>query len=259
MTTRSRPLGWLLGLALLAGLVLIGYGPIAQLPNYHRFADGRAWGQIPHALNVLSNLPFALAGVWGLIKIKRSFLGVPSAGAWLVFAVALIGTAVGSSFYHLQPNDTRLVFDRLPIAWGCAAVLCAFLAERVHPLWSHVGVLLVILVSASVSVIVWWYTNATGAGDLRAYLFVQFLPLLLIPAGLILGLRRHAAGVSWQLWFAALVCYVLAKGCELWDAPIMHDLQIVSGHTLKHLLAALAAGLLLTGVGYQGESLQKTG
>ena len=50
--------------------------------------------------------------------------------AWRLFAAAVTLTAVGSSVYHWQPNNASLVVDRLPIAWACATLLCAFLAER---------------------------------------------------------------------------------------------------------------------------------
>ena len=56
---------WLLVAAAILALALGLHGPIAQWASYHAFADARAWLGLPNAQNVLSNLPFALLGLWG--------------------------------------------------------------------------------------------------------------------------------------------------------------------------------------------------
>ena len=42
----------------------------------------------------------------------------------------------------------------------------------------------------------------------------------------------------------AMGLYVLAKICEWADRPVLQVLGVVSGHTMKHLLATLAAALI---------------
>jgi hypothetical protein len=239
--TRAR---WLLLLALLAAVAMALRGPIAQWAGYHQFADTRsAWG-LPNAADVLSNIPFALIGAWGLWRLRHQ--RTAASGAWRVFSLAVTTTALGSAAYHWQPNNLSLVFDRLPIAWACSALLCAFLAERVSPRWGRPLVLSNALVLASVSVAWWWLGERQGAGDLRLYLYVQFLPLLLVPAGLLLRLPAQTAwSTSGVAWAAALGLYVVAKGLEMADHPVLHALGFISGHTLKHLFAAGAAAWLL--------------
>ncbi|WP_338415120.1 hypothetical protein [uncultured Sphaerotilus sp.] len=240
-----RPLA-LVALVLLILLALAWHGPVSQWAHYHHFADARAWHGLPNAWNVLSNLPFALVGGWALLRWRRR----PPAGAqaWTVFAAALLLTAFGSSYYHWAPDNTRLVFDRLPIAWACAALSCGFLAQRVDVRWAGVAPLAVAWAGATASVLYWWWTEQHGVGDLRPYLLVQFLPMVLVPAALWMRMAPIDAApvVSDRAWWTVLALYGLAKLAESADAPVFEALSMLSsGHVLKHLLAAAAAGGLL--------------
>ena len=236
----------LLWLALLAITGLALHGPLVQWPDYHHFADARALGVVPHAWNVLSNLPFALAACWAWPRLRGA------GAAWQAFCMAIGATALGSSVYHWQPNDLSLLIDRLPIAWACAALLCAFLAERVHARWQSPAVVGIALLSGTATVAWWGIGNALGAGDLRPYVLVQFMPMLLIPAALLLRLPAlTTAAVPASAWWTALALYAFAKALEVADAAVLGiTLHTVSGHTLKHLMAALAAGVLLHASGH---------
>lgn len=239
----------LIGLAAALALALGWRGPIAQWDGYHVFADQREWWGIPHAADVLSNLAFALAGLWALWTARAA----PHTGAWLpwrVLAFALVATAAGSSAYHWAPHNASLAFDRLPIAWACAALLCAFLAERRDARWARPAVLATALALASASVALWWGSELAGRSDLRAYLFVQFLPMLVVPAALLMRLpRQGSSAVPDAAWWGLLAGYAIAKGFELADHAMLDALGgWVSGHTLKHLAAAAAAAWILRAV-----------
>ena len=235
--------GWLLLVALVAGVALWRHGPIAQWPDYHRFADARAWGAIPNAANVLSSLAFLAVGAWGLRRWRRSGLAGPAHAAWGVFGAALLCTAPGSAAYHWAPGNDMLALDRLPIAWACAALLCGLLAERVDPRWSRVPVLAGALLAATLSVAAWWIGERGGQGDLRPYAAVQFLPMLIVPAVLVLRLPATGApAVPPPTWAVVLALYAAAKLMETVDAAVLDALALVSGHTHKHQLAAAAAG-----------------
>ena len=224
-------------LAILAGmlaLALLAHGPIAQWAEYHAFADTRAWLGVPNAENVLSNLPFALIGLWGCVVAR----GLP----WRAFSVGLIATAFGSALYHWAPDNAALVADRLPIAWACAALSCALLSERVDARWASASAVSAALLTATCSVVWWWLGERHGGGDLRPYLFVQFLPMLLAPAVLLMKLPAlNGVAVSATTWWTMLGLYAAAKLMEVADHAVLDALVIVSGHTLKHLLAAAAA------------------
>ncbi|MFZ2169366.1 MAG: hypothetical protein WAW61_06975 [Methylococcaceae bacterium] len=66
---------------------------------------------------------------------------------------------------------------------------------------------------------------------------VQFLPVLLI--SLILWLFNSKLNGDKYIW-GVLGAFALAKFIEFLDAPIYSKLAILSGHTLKHLIAAFA-------------------
>lgn len=237
---RHLPLG--VSIALAAGLLI--HGPIAQLENYHGFADARSWVNLPNAANVLSNLAFAAIGLWGLLRVwPRRGTGA-MAQTWpghLLFLSALILTALGSAFYHWAPDDHRLVWDRLPIALICAGLLSGTYAE-LRPASNGRLHATLLSVAAALSV-AWWYVGTRdGAGDLRPYLFLQVLPMLLLP--LWQWIYRAPRFDRWAV-AAALAFYGLARLAELADHGIMTLTgAIMSGHTLKHLLAAAATGAL---------------
>ncbi|MBI2381790.1 MAG: alkaline phytoceramidase [Gammaproteobacteria bacterium] len=233
MPAPSRP--WLLLLAALAAAaLLLAAGPIPQPENYHAFVDTRAWLGLPNGADVLSNLPFLLVGLAGLWRLRGASPALP---AWRLFFLAVALTAFGSAWYHLAPDNTRLVWDRLPIALACAALSCAVLAERVHSGFARLGLILASPL-ALLSVWHWSWTVARGAEDLRAYLYVQFLPMLIVL--LILALYPLPSGER-RRWGGMLGLYALAKAAELSDGPIYAFTGFVSGHSLKHLLAGWAA------------------
>ncbi|SMC26658.1 hypothetical protein SAMN02745857_02565 [Andreprevotia lacus DSM 23236] len=221
-------------------IALLWHGPIAQFQHYHDFADQRGWGGLPHAADVLSNLPFALVGLWGLLRLwplRQHGVLARSWPAWLLFLLALLATYAGSSWYHLAPDDHRLVWDRLPIALACAGLLAAVYAET-QPVSAFAALAALLgLTAFGVAGVAWWAQTA----DLRPYLLLQGMPLLLVPLWQ-WSSRSHADLKAFGL---ALGCYVLAKAAELTDMPILLATDMVSGHTLKHLLAALAAAIIV--------------
>lgn len=233
-----------LGLTLLVCFVALAYGPIEQPAHYHNFADQSLWLGIPHAADVLSNAGFALVGVWGLLVLRPRRGNAAIQAGWVGYQLFLVGvilTALGSGFYHLAPDNARLVWDRLPIVLACVGLLAAVRAEsRKNTNVARDTMLLSILAVASV---VWWViTDHRGQGDLRPYLILQLLPLALIP----MWQTIYAAPRLDRIWFGvALLLYVFAKAAEVYDHQILASLGVISGHTIKHLLATAAAGVLV--------------
>jgi hypothetical protein len=199
--------------------------PIAQDPAYHRFTDTREYFGIPNFWNVVSNLPFLVAGTLGLLQSRR--LASPDlATHYLAFCVAVALVACGSAWYHLAPDNARLVFDRMPMTIAFMTLLAAVIADRVN--WVAGRALLWPLIVTGIASIAWWIrTEAAGQGDLRPYALVQFLPMLLLPLMLLLWKGK---GISARWLWMALGAYAAAKLAEYGDF-----------HAVKHLLAALAA------------------
>jgi hypothetical protein len=153
-----------------------------------------------------------------------------------VFCTGVALVALGSGWYHLAPSNASLAWDRLPMTVAFMAFFGALIADRIS--WTLGRALLWPLVVAGIGSIAWWLrSEAAGAGDLRAYALVQFLPVVLAP--LILLLWRDGSLSARPLWLA-FAAYALAKVAEHFDAAILAATGM-GGHALKHLLAALAA------------------
>ncbi len=230
---------------LIAGAMLV-HGPIAQPDNYHAFADTREFAHLPNAADVASNFGFLIVGVWGLWAFRRPASRSALGAAWPGYATFFIGvalTAIGSGYYHLEPDNARLFWDRLPIAIACGGLLAAGYADAYQRIAKPV--LPAMLGAAALSVLWWSVTDASGVGDLRPYLLIQVAPLVMIP------LWQWAAGAPRRdrvAFGVAILLYVFAKVFELHDHDVFNGLAIISGHTIKHLLAVAAAAVLTISV-----------
>ena len=99
---------------------------------------------VPNTMNVISNFPFLVVGVVGLVLcLHGNYLGLRyqewiifwcqtcvlkielmfdilslcslrgEVWGWACFYGGVTATAFGSAYYHLKPDDARLVWDRL--------------------------------------------------------------------------------------------------------------------------------------------------
>ena len=209
--------------------------PYPQDPAYHNFADRRAALHIPYALNVLSNVGFLVVGAWAFMRTARSTLVSGERVASFVFAAGLVGTGLGSAWYHWAPSNATLVWDRLPLSALFPAVLAVAIGDRVSLTAGRA--LLAPLVLGAVASVIYWQRH----DDLRPYGLAQFLPMLLIPLMLVLFPGRRPTAPL----IAGVVIYALGKVAELRDGAIFALGSVVSGHTVKHLLAAAAAVLIV--------------
>jgi hypothetical protein len=216
-----------LTVASLSGLLLLP--PIPQDQSYHQFADQRSFLGIPNFWNVVSNLPFVAIGAAGL----RQFRGNP---ATMVLFGGIFLTGFGSSYYHWNPNDGTLFWDRLPMTLCFMAILAIVVEERVN---ARAGAALLwpLIAIGVFSLLLWRWTD-----DLRLYVWVQFFPCLALPLLFLLFPPKYT-GISY--WVIAAALYALAKLLEFLDGAIYSAGSIVSGHTLKHLAAAAACFAVL--------------
>jgi hypothetical protein len=211
----------------LVGLLLLP--PITQSQAYHDFFDQRTLIGIPHFWNVVSNLPFVAIGAAGLWQFRRD-------PAITVLFLGILLTGFGSTYYHLDPNDRTLFWDRLPLAITFMAILAIAIEERVD---AKAGAILLwpLIMVGVLSLLLWRWT-----GDLRLYGWVQFFPCVALPLLFLLFPPRYSGT---YYWLTAAALYALAKLFELYDSAIYSIGSIVSGHTLKHLAAAAACFALL--------------
>jgi hypothetical protein len=210
-------------------------------PNYHRFADNRNFLLIPNALDVVSNLPFVVVGLWGLIwlaqrRSRLAFIDPRERIPYLIFFAGVALTGAGSCWYHLAPSNNRLPWDLLPMTSSFLSLVVVTWMERVD---LRIGFLALFPVLAfGVGSVVWWYLTARhGRDDYRFYLFVQFFAPVQLACIFALFPPRYT-GMRYLI--EAFALYLAAKLFESFDSQIFDWRHIVSGHTLKHVTAAVA-------------------
>ena len=231
---------WLVSITAVVALFFID--PIPQDSNYHNFSDSRTLFSIPNFWNVVSNIPFLIVGILGLTQLRKLKIIAEMALAYwiLFFGVALV--AFGSGYYHLQPNNQTLVWDRLPMTIAFMSLFAIIIAEFIN---EQRGSLLLfpLLLIGLVSVFYWQWTESNSVGDLRLYAIVQFLPIIIIPLILLVYPSKFNK-VSAYGWL--LLAYIFAKVLEYYDAQIYQlSSNNMSGHAIKHVAAAIGMYILL--------------
>jgi hypothetical protein len=249
---------------LLACLLLALFLPaVTQPQGYHAFADDRTLLGIPHFWNTVSNLPFIIVGIAGLRALwgpgspaSVRFASPGERWAYLAFFAGVLLTGLGSAWYHLAPDDARLFWDRLPIALISGALVVAIHADhRVGNGGSrHIPDLVATLCISAGTVLYWaWGAGlatglATGLGagpgdgNLTPYLLLHAYVVVSVVAILVAGTPRYTRRVD---VVTVIGLYGLARAAEWLDAEVYFAGHLLSGHTLKHLFAALATAWLL--------------
>ena len=237
-------------------LAIVLYGPIPQDSRYHQFADNQSAAGIANGWSVLSNIPFLVIGLFGLVALKKNDRADWGAGVLQIsrlFFAGLMLTAFGSAYYHLAPTNESLMWDRIPMSIAFMAFFCFVLAMHIN---KRIGVALLwpLLGLGLASVLYWSYTEGIGNGDLRFYIVIQFLPVVLIPMILVMFPTR-----SYQPYFIWLIIglYVFAKLLEYYDQQL-YDMINIGGHTLKHIVASLSGIVFLKALSSTRQSGQGT-
>jgi hypothetical protein len=212
--------------------------PLSQNQNYHNFADSRTLFGISNFADVFSNLAILLAGLTGVglhllgrfnIRSRSESLG------YLFFFSSFILVAVGSVYYHIDPSDSSLFSDRLPITMSITALVFTLFADRVTP---RIPIqMLAPIVMLGMTTVLGWLIF----GDLRFYLGIQLLIPVLVPVLLIFRSPYNRT----LDWLHFMGWYALSRVCELYDSQIFDLTGFISGHSLKHLTSGIACALLI--------------
>jgi hypothetical protein len=234
---------FVVGFTLLAIAAAFIVPAVPQPMKYHDFADKRAYFGIENFLDVVSNAGFLVAGLAGLAVVlnPRTVFEHPNERwPYVIFFVGLMLTAAGSAYYHLAPDNERLFWDRLPMTIAFMSLIAAQIVDRIS---ARLGLLLLgpMLVVGAASVVYWIATERAGAGNLVPYGILQAYSVVMVLVIALLYPSRYTRGSDIYWVFGA---YVLAKVFETFDKQILEFGNIVSGHSLKHIAAAVA-GLIV--------------
>jgi len=250
---RSR---YIVGFTVLSVLAAFLLPPMPQPVAYHDFADHRTMLGIENFIDVVSNAAFVLAGLAGFAVVLRPrtvFAANVERWPYAVFFAGMVLTGLGSAYYHLVPDNERLFWDRLPMTIAFMSLVSAQVVDRIDTR-KGLALLLPMLLIGAGSVLYWRATERAGAGNVMPYAVLQGYAVVI----LFLLARQHPSrytrgdDIYWV--FAG---YVVAKVLETFDKQLYELGHFASGHSLKHLAAAVA-GLLVCRMLYR-RTLQPQG
>jgi hypothetical protein len=199
--------------------------PIIQNNAYHNFVDNRVVFGHPNFFDCLSNIFFIVISFVGIKFCSKNSLSL----SWKAFFISVGLVGLGSYYYHFNPNSQTLVWDRLPMTLAFMSLITAVFCETFN-LNKEKLILFITNFIGILSVVVWVMTE-----DLRLYYWVQLTPILSL---LIIGLF-FSKTLNAKYMLTAFALYVLAKVTEHSDSIIYNALGL-SGHTIKHILAAVS-------------------
>lgn len=237
-------LTFMIVVTLIAMIGITFVSSIAQDINYHNFADTRNIFHVSNFWNVVSNFPYFLVGLYAFYKLMvvNSLKILDEVKiAYVLFFTGVTLVAFGSGYYHFAPSNETLLWDRLPMTIAFMALFSFVVAEFLS-LKLGKALLFPLLFLGMASVFYWFFSELENTGDLRAYVLVQFLPMIIMPI-LFLFFKASFSLVS-GYWYL-LLCYLLAKIFEHFDAGIYELLGFISGHSLKHMVSALGVYILV--------------
>ncbi len=155
---------------------------------------------------------------------------------YAVFFLGAVLTCFGSAYYHWAPNDATLVWDRMPMTLAFMSLLAATISERIN-VKAGQRLLWPLLLAGAGSVAYWRWQ-----GNLWPYAAAQYFSVLLVGLLVVLFPLRYSRSID---LLGVVGLYALAKIAEALDARIFAVAHIISGYTLKHLIAAFAVYWLL--------------
>lgn len=254
--------GVIMTIVLIAAMTMVSVPRFAQSTAFHQFADTRAWLGVPNFLDVITNAPFAVAAAIGLAslwrRVRRERASVVGATLPLMpidrvcLGAVFVGiglTSLGSAYYHLAPGNERLFWDRLPMLLTFVSLLATLVAERVSPK-TAAWILAPLLIAGAASLIYWQQTERLGRGDLRPYFLIEGAALASVLLIVLLYPSRYLP-TRWLM--LGLGCYAGAIMFEqldriVWSMWNIIGIELVSGHTIKHLCAGAGALVLARAV-----------
>lgn len=226
----NRPRLWA-GAFLFCFCFILATPKIPHSPKHHIFADMRNFFGVPNTLNVITNFPFLVVGILGLVLcLHGNYFGISLRGeiwGWVFFYAGITAVAFGSAYYHLKPDDARALWDQLPTMFAIASLFSCFIIERMN---ERIGI--TCLVSLLMFILVTVAYERTF-NDLRLCIIFHFIPCATIPTMSFLFPPKYTHS---RYWFLASGFYLLAKVEAIADRKIYSiNRYIISGHSLGHL------------------------
>src|SRR5262245_57475510 len=99
-------------------------GPLEQDQAFHDFAETEAFG-LAHFGNVVANAAYLLVGMLAWRRIEPVAVPPATKAALRAWALGFILVAAGSAWYHADPSDDTLAWDRaaMTVVFAAATAL----------------------------------------------------------------------------------------------------------------------------------------
>jgi len=240
---QARPVTWhtwiIVGIKVLAVAAALLIPAMPQPVAYHDFSDHREMFGIHNFLDVASNGAFLIVGVWGLslaLGRRAQFEFTLERWPYVIFFLGVTLTAAGSAYYHVAPDNETLFWDRLPMTIAFMGLVCSQIVDRIS-IRAGLALLVPMLMLGAASVIYWRVTERAGSGNVVPYGVLQGYSVVVLLLLAVLKPSRYTHG---KLLYWVFAWYVLSKLLETYDAQVLAWSHAVSGHTLKHVAAAIA-------------------
>jgi hypothetical protein len=235
----SRSTAFVIAFTLLTAAAAFLLPAVPQPLDYHDFADQRDAFGISNFVDVVSSLAFLLAGLAGLFVVfsgRARFEFRSERWPYAVFFLGILLTAAGSAWYHLSPDNETLFWDRLPMTIAFMGLVSSQVVDRISV---TAGLVLLgpMLLLGLASVVYWIVTERMGAGNVLPYALLQGYVVIVLLIKATLHRSRYTRASDLYFIFG---WYVLAKLLEFLDAQVLAYSHVVSGHSLKHVAAAVA-------------------
>ena len=235
-----RRSAWIvIGISVLAVVAAWLVPAMPQPLAYHDFADHRAMFGVHNFLDVASNTLFAVVGIAGLVVTlgqRGQFQYRSERWPYVIFFVGVLLTAAGSAYYHLAPDNETLFWDRLPMTVAFMALVSSQIVDRIN-IRAGLALLLPMLMLGAASVVYWRVTERAGVGNVMPYGILQGYSVVILLLLAVLKPSRYTHG---KILYWVFAWYVLSKLLETYDTQVLAWSHVVSGHTLKHVAAAIA-------------------
>ena len=174
---------------------------IKKQHEYCNFADKRCINGIRNFGDVISNFAFILAGYYQYIYNHNPELGI-----------ICVCVGIGSTYFHWSPTLATLYWDRLPTVLGMAYIM------NLYSELDFQDLLLQGLLALE-------YHHITN--DLTLYAAYQLNMILFL--------------ICVKGFSMPVILYIIAKLFEDYDYEFYNATKhIISGHTVKHILAGMA-------------------
>ena len=236
MATTTR---YIIGFTVLSVLAAFLLPAMPQPVSYHDFADDREMLGVANFFDVASNAAFVVAGLAGFAVVLRPrtvFASNVERWPYAVFFAGMVLTGLGSAYYHLVPDNERLFWDRLPMTIAFMSLIAAQVVDRIDTK-AGLALLVPMLLVGAASVLYWRATERAGAGNVMPYGVLQGYSVVILFLLALLQPSRYTRGNDIYWVFAG---YVIAKLLETFDRELFGLGHVASGHSLKHLAAAIA-------------------